>query len=51
MPYDFDKSADRKNTYSLKGDVKENELPPHDFSIVKATAPGDRDILNHSPTV
>lgn len=27
MPYDFDKSVDRRNTHSLKWNVKENELP------------------------
>ncbi|MCD7777279.1 MAG: hypothetical protein LUH47_02090 [Clostridiales bacterium] len=27
MKYDFDKLINRRNTYSLKWDVKENELP------------------------
>ena len=27
MPYDFDKPVDRRNTHSLKWDVKEHELP------------------------
>lgn len=39
MPYDFDKSVDRRNTHSLKWDVKENELPMWVADMDFQTAP------------
>lgn len=39
MPYDFDKSVDRRSTHSLKWDVKENELPMWVADMDFQTAP------------
>lgn len=39
MPYDFNKSVDRRNTHSLKWDVKENELPMWVADMDFQTAP------------
>lgn len=39
MPYDFDKDVDRRNTHSLKWDVKENELPMWVADMDFQTAP------------
>lgn len=39
MPYDFDKPVDRRNTHSLKWDVKENELPMWVADMDFRTAP------------
>lgn len=39
MPYDFDKPVDRRNTHSLKWDVKENELPMWVADMDFQTAP------------
>lgn len=39
MPYDFDKSVDRRNTHSMKWDVKENELPMWVADMDFQTAP------------
>ena len=39
MPYDFDKLVERRNTYSLKWDVKENELPMWVADMDFQTAP------------
>lgn len=39
MPYDFDKPVDRRNTHSLKWDVKEHELPMWVADMDFQTAP------------
>lgn len=39
MPYDFDKPVERRNTHSLKWDVKENELPMWVADMDFQTAP------------
>jgi len=39
MPYDFDKLVDRRNTHSLKWDVKEHELPMWVADMDFQTAP------------
>lgn len=39
MPYDFDKPVDRRNTHSLKWDVKERELPMWVADMDFQTAP------------
>ena len=39
MPYDFDKPVDRRNTHSLKWDVKEQELPMWVADMDFQTAP------------
>lgn len=39
MPYDFDKHVERRNTHSLKWDVKENELPMWVADMDFQTAP------------
>lgn len=39
MPYDFDKPVDRRNTHSLKWNVKENELPMWVADMDFQTAP------------
>ncbi len=39
MPYDFDKPVDRRNTHSLKWDVKGHELPMWVADMDFQTAP------------
>ena len=45
MPYDFDKLVDRRNTHSLKWDVKENELPMWVADMDFQTAPEIREAI------
>lgn len=45
MPYDFDKSVDRRNTHSMKWDVKENELPMWVADMDFQTAPEIRAVI------
>ncbi|MCD8089591.1 MAG: pyridoxal phosphate-dependent aminotransferase [Clostridiales bacterium] len=45
MKYDFDKAVNRRNTYSLKWDVKENELPMWVADMDFETAPEVKEAL------
>ena len=45
MSYDFDTPVDRRNTYSLKWDVKENELPMWVADMDFQTAPEVREAI------
>lgn len=45
MPYDFDKQMNRRNTNSLKWDVKENELPMWVADMDFETAPEIQDAI------
>ena len=45
MPYDFEKPVDRRNTHSLKWDVRENELPMWVADMDFQTAPEIREAI------
>lgn len=47
MSYDFDTPVDRRNTYSLKWDVKENELPMWVADMDFQTAPEVREAIQN----
>ena len=47
MKYDFDQDTDRTNTYSLKWDVLENELPMWVADMDFETAPCVQEALQH----
>lgn len=50
MSYDFDTPVDRRNTYSLKWDVKENELPMWVADMDFQTAPEVREAIQKRAT-